>query len=147
MKSQQCRSPLSENTVCSRREWRFARNATRPGTKTDGYFRRLRSPLLKENSPFHIHFFVIWKITRKPTATSFQLTTRNLNILLCTLPILFGTPVRALTLCKLICFLLLFLAQESAPFKVGALCYWYLSKILLCSEHRWLKNTIQVIVF
>ena len=29
-----------------------------------------------------------WKIVEKPTVASFQLMTRNLNILLCTLPIL-----------------------------------------------------------
>ena len=45
-------------------------------------------PMLWENSPFHSHFFVIWKITEKPAVTTFQLMTRNLNILLCTLPIL-----------------------------------------------------------
>ena len=42
---------------------------------------------------FHRHFLVIWKIIEKPTVTTFQLTTRNLNILICTLPTL-CTPVR-----------------------------------------------------
>ena len=43
------------------------------------------NPLLWEKLPFYSHFLVIWKIVEKPTATTFQLTTRNLHILLCTL--------------------------------------------------------------
>ena len=69
------------------------------------------SVILWGNSPLHSHFFVIWKIVRKPTVTSFHLTTRNLNILLCTLrDCWFFIP---LYVCNIVCFFMIISTTKS----------------------------------